>query len=120
MVKDYKKSKEILLNLLKENPNSIGLITLLAQTYFKNGEVDNAMTTIAQLSSFQKPYQYGEIEYAYASYYAATNQNDLALNYLKRSIAKGNRFTINTFQNDADFINLFADSRFDEILTYWH
>ena len=120
IVGNYKESEKILLKLKEEKKNSIELISLLAKNYFKIGDLNKATATIAKLSEFKKPYEYGEIEYAYASFYAVSNQNNLALDYLKKSIAKGNRVTLSTFQNDSDFINLFADNRFEEILTYWH
>ena len=40
--------------------------------------------------------------------------------YLKKSIAKGNRITLSTFQNDPDFIDYFETKEFNDILTYWH
>ena len=90
----YEKSKEVLLKLLKTDPKNMKLISLLAKNYFKIGDLSKSSKSISQLSTLKKPYEYGEIEYEYASYYSISNQDKLALDYLKRSIAKGNRLSL--------------------------
>lgn len=117
---EYEKSKEILVKLLETDAKNMKLISLLAKNYFKIGDLKKSTKTIAQLSALKKPYEYGEIEYEYAGYYSVSNQDELALDYLKRSIAKGNRITLSTFQNDPDFIDYFETKEFKDILTYWH
>ena len=118
--KQYDSAALLLYELLKKSPKNVDFLSLLAKTQYKIGEEQEASKTIEKLKALNKPYQFGEIEYAIASYFATIKNKKQALYYLKASIAKGNRFTQSTFQNDPDFIDYFETKEFNEILTYWH
>lgn len=69
---NYGNAETILLKLLKNNPNSIENISLLAKNYYKNKNPTEAYKTISKLTKLHKSYEFGEIEYGYASFYAVT------------------------------------------------
>ncbi len=96
------------------------IMSMLAVALHKTGRVQQALSLIQQLRSKDEPYTYGEIDYMLARFYAATDNRAMALDHLKKSIAKGYSFTPSTFQNDLHFISFKNAPEFQEILTYWH
>ena len=117
--KQYDNAELLLQKLLNSSPDQIAYLSLLAKTQIKNNKV-GANQTIEKLKSLRAPYQYGEIDYALASIFAIQKNKIPALSHLKNSIAKGNRYTASTFQNDPDFMDYFETKEFKDILTYWH
>ena len=117
---EYDKAKNVLFTLHQKSPKNIHYITLYAKILYKMGAIQEANAMIQKLSNFIAPYEYGEIDYAFAKYYAAIGNDALSLSQLKKSIAKGNRYTLNTFKNDSDFLPYFDTDAFNEVLTYWH
>ena len=120
MLGNFAESNKQLLSLIKSKPNNIKFLTLLAKNAYKLNLTTSASDYISTLTKLMGPYQYGEIEYALAKYYMLKGEKGLALLNLKQSIAKGNRFTLSTFQNDPDFIKVFSTKEFSEVLNYWH
>jgi hypothetical protein len=100
--------------------NSPGIMSMLAVALHKTGRVQQTVSLIQQLRSQDGPYTFGEIDYMLARFYAATDNRAMALDHLKKSIAKGYSFTPSTFQNDLHFITFKNAPEFQEILTYWH
>lgn len=87
---------------------------------YSNNRVSEATKVIQSLEGKREPYQYGSVDYEYAQYYAGIGDSELALAYLTKSIAAGNYYLYNTFQNDVHFKDLRENPRFQSILTYWH
>jgi predicted Zn-dependent protease len=91
-----------------------------AISMFRSGNKSEAVHLIQTLESDREPYQYGRLDYEYAQYYAGVSDTELAMAYLKKSIAAGYFYLNFTFGNDLLFNPLKGDPRFEEILTYWH
>ncbi|OUR92414.1 hypothetical protein A9Q87_08045 [Flavobacteriales bacterium 34_180_T64] len=117
---DYDNAKKIYESLYKASPNSINTITKLAICYSKNGDSKKGETIIKKLDNLRTEYEYGKIDYGYAQYYAALDDNENAMSFLLKSIAKGNIYTPTTFQNDVHFNIIKELPEFNNILTFWH
>jgi len=65
-------------------------------------------------------FQYGQVDYLIAQYYAVTANEDKMFQHLLKSISQGNYHTISSFQNDQHFESYFNSKKFESILNYWH
>lgn len=118
--KDYKNSEKTYRKLYESDENSVNFISGLACSLAGNGKLEEASEVIGKLEKLRGPYRYGDIEYAYAQYYSVLGDKDKALNSLLKSIAKGNRYYPENFQNDPHFRDYLNTPIFQEILRFWH
>ena len=116
---DYKKAIAALENLYSKNDKDNEILTKLAIAYYKIGELSIANNTIEKLNNKFKKYQFGEIDYCLAQYYAAIDDKESSLNHLLKSVAQGYNYTPNTFQNDVHFIKYKNTNEFKKILKFW-
>jgi hypothetical protein len=117
---DYIEAETLLKLQLAEDPNSKIHLALLAITYFKNGKNSEAETLLKRLQNLPSEYQFGSIDYALAQYYAAIGNRDRSFQYLLQSVAAGNIYTPQTFQNDPHFKDFRGSNTFNNIMTFWH
>jgi len=117
---DYLKAQELLERLLPSSTDNISNIAYLAMSYYKNGNATSAQKTIERLNEFRISYQFGDVDYAYAQYYAVVGNEKKTLDYLLNAVAAGKRFTSSTFQNDLLFKPYRQLPAFKKVLTFWH
>lgn len=117
---DFTKSEELYKRIIVNDTSNSAIISRLAVSCQKNGKIDDANAMLSTLDSLVPEYDFGNIDYCKAQYYAATGDQQKALDLLQSSIAKGNVYDINTFQNDTHFIDIQDSPQFQNILTYWH
>lgn len=117
---DFSKSEELYRRIITEDGTNSAIISRLAVSCHKNAKIDDATAMLATLDSLVPEYDFGNIDYCKAQYFAATGDEQRALDLLESSIAKGSVYSINTFQNDTHFINIKDTPQFQNVLTYWH
>jgi hypothetical protein len=116
----FKKAVPLFESLVNEDSTDKETLTKLAITYYKNGELSKSKETIDKLTKLFEDYQYGEIDYYLAQYYAAINSKEESLDHLLKSVAQGFNYTPETFQNDIHFINYKNTDEFKKVLNFWH
>lgn len=117
---NYKKAQELYNTLYENNKSNISNLIHLAISNFNNGNIETSKTYINQLESLRGDYQFGAIDYGWAQYYAAVEENDKAIESLLKSVAQGYDFTPTTFQNDPHFNKIKDSSEFkNRIMNYW-
>jgi len=117
---DYKTAQDLLDKLHAVDPKNIDVIVKLAITNYKNGDHDKADQLIKSLDDLRADYQFGEIDYGFAQYYAVLNDKVNTFNYLLKAVAAGKWFTPTTFQNDPHFLTYKDTQEFKDILDYWN
>lgn len=116
---DYKNAALLYASLHEEDPENIDYIVRMAVSYFKNGKGEQASELILQLESLRTDYQFGAVDYGFAQYYAMTENQQKALDYVLKSIVQGYNFTPTTFHHDPHFNQLKQHSVFKSYLNYW-
>ncbi|NER11609.1 hypothetical protein SAMN06265375_10321 [Muriicola jejuensis] len=119
-MEEYPRSQTLLEDLLPDSEDQITMSTFLAMSYLKNGEEEKARDVMLKVSGMRSKYQFGEVDYSLARYYAFGGEEKKALEYLLQAVAAGKRFTSTTFQNDYLFQPLRSTQEFRKILTFWH
>ena len=100
--------------------NNLSRSAMKAVCYFKDGKEEMAKALIESFEDMRDEFDFGDIEYAYAIYYAATGQDELALRELQKSVARGKKYYPTDFQNDPNFKDYVDTPTFQSIMTYWH
>ncbi|NNE03024.1 MAG: hypothetical protein HKN52_07650 [Eudoraea sp.] len=116
----HPKAQELLENLLPNGIDRIANIAYLAMSYYSNGDEVKAQETIGKLNDVRKRYQFGDVDYAFAQYYAFTEDEDKSMEYLLKAVAAGKRFTSTTFQNDLLFKPYNDSGAFQKVLQFWY
>ena len=120
LLEDYKNAELIYLQLHDEDADNLTYISRLATSLNKNQKIDKGELMIQKMESLRKDFQFGEVDYLIAQYYAVTKDEDKMFKYLLKSISQGNYYTISSFQNDQHFVNYIENEKFKSILNYWH
>ncbi len=118
--KDYQKAQDILENILKESKDQITLTSYLAMACYKNGQTKKADTLLDQLEDLRSDYQFGEIDYAIARYYAIAENQEKVMEYLLNAVAAGKRYNPAEYQHDILFKPYVGTEGFNRIMNYWH
>ena len=118
--KQYVEAEKALKSIYVLNPNDISNSSKLAVCLYKNGKQQEAAKTIAEMKTLEKDFQFGELNYALAQYYAALDDEVNSMRNLFKSVAQGKRFKMDTYQNDPQFLNYLNNSQFQSILKFWH
>lgn len=119
-IKDYKTAQGLLEKLKTSNPNNSDVVVKLAISLYNNGNYIKAEQTIKRLDALRTEFQFGEIDYGFAQYYASIGDTENAYNYLRKAVASGKWFTTTTFQNDPHFLNYKNNEEYINILNYWN
>ncbi|MDP2059920.1 MAG: hypothetical protein Q8J97_09280, partial [Flavobacteriaceae bacterium] len=117
---DFAASEKAFVELLKDNHKNIENTALLAISYQKNDKQRESLMMIEKLNQLRSKYQFGEVDYQLARYYAAVDENQKAFQHLFKSIADGQNYTSTTFQNDPHFNHLKYEKDFAEVMNFWH
>jgi len=117
---EYQQAEKVLEKLLLANPELIFQNSLLAIVYQKSGKTSRANSRLKALEELRKDYQYGDVDYALAQYYANVSDEKNTIKFLMKSIAAGHWYETCSFQNDPIFKAFFETEAFDRILKFWH
>ncbi|MBT8257956.1 MAG: tetratricopeptide repeat protein [Bacteroidia bacterium] len=117
---DYENAEKLYRELYNQDNNSINARTMLAISLFKMGKADEADSILSRLEDEYSDFDFGEIDYNLAKYYAAKGEKDEALRELQKSVLKGKRYFPTTYQNDPHFLKYLDSPIFNTILTSWH
>jgi hypothetical protein len=116
----YGKAELLLRELSKDIQEDHSILALLAIIQHKNGAQSEAEATLARLNRQRSKFQFGNVDYALAQYYAAVGEEEKAMGYLLEAVASGKRFTNGTFQNDILFQPYLETEAFRKIATFWY
>ncbi|NNK53018.1 MAG: hypothetical protein HKO97_00510 [Flavobacteriaceae bacterium] len=119
-LKEFDKAEPLFEQLHRSDPDDITTMARLAVCYHRNTKTKQALQLIEKISGTRSAYQFGSVDYALAQYYANIDNKSLSLQYLMKSIADGNTYTLMTFQNDPHFLPYLNDPEFNKIMTFWY
>ena len=89
-------------------------------SYYKNGKEAKALETIDKLEDLKASYQFGDVDYAYAQFYAFSGEEEKSMEHLLKAVAAGKRFISTTFQNDLLFEPYRESEAFQKIIEFWY
>ncbi|WP_088340327.1 tetratricopeptide repeat protein [Robiginitalea sediminis] len=92
---------------------------LLAITLYKKGKIEEAEALIGAMENQRGPYQYGEVFYSLAQFYAGTGQEKACLDNLLKAIAEGHWYETGAFHNDPLLRMYYDREAFGRIMRYW-
>lgn len=106
----------------KQDMESLGVTELAYYAVCSNKLGDNIgeSKAVTSLNALRGPYRYGDVDYALAQYYAATERPQEALESLLKAIAAGNRYTPAAYKYDLHFVELVDKPEFRNILEFWY
>jgi len=117
---DYQKAQDLLERIVPESNDPITFKTYLAMSYNKNGDIKKAETLLKQIDKMRSDYQYGDVDYSMARYFAIAGDEDKTMEYLLNAVAAGKRFNPDDFQHDILFKPYVGAEAFNLIMNYWH
>lgn len=117
---NYPEAERVLEEVLRFDPESIFHTTILAIAYAKNGKQSQAQAKIKALEMLRADYQYGTVDYALAQYYAAIADKEQTIKHLLKSVAAGNWYAPESFQDDPLFLAYFGTADFERVMNFWH
>jgi Flp pilus assembly protein TadD len=118
--RDYENAEKLLTRLYDKDKNNHEVVAKLAISMYKNGKENEAEVLISELDGMRENYQYGEIDYSLALYYAAIEDISKTRRHLLKAVADGKRYQFDKFHNDPDLQDYFKLDSFKSILTFWH
>jgi tetratricopeptide (TPR) repeat protein len=119
-MQNFKKAENYLERLLNKAPLNTEMLSKLASSQFINNQIFKSKQTLKKIMSQQTDFQFGTIDYAIAQYYATIHEDTKFFEHLTLAVAHGYLFTPNSFMNDPIFVDYFNDSRFKNVLNFWH
>ena len=117
---DMHNAVEKLLPLDQMDPENPDIITKLAIAYSLIDDQQKVDKYLKDLQRLSTDYQFGEIDYAFAQYYAAVDDKEMMLKHLLKAVSKGLRFKNDTYHNDPHFVKYKNESGFQKVLQFWH
>jgi len=118
--KNFVEAEKVLKEIYLNDSKDISNISKLAICFYKNGKQKEAARAITEMKTLVKEFQFGELDYALAQYYAAINDEENSMNYLLKSVAQGKAFKNSSYQNDPHFLAYFNNREFQNILKFWN
>ena len=116
---DYEAAEPVLTRRYAADSTDFNTGALLAITYQRNGKPGAADALVRSMENRQAPYQYGELPYSLAQYYAVIGQRQECLENLLKAIAEGHWYETGSFQNDPLLRDYYQEEEFQRVLTYW-
>ncbi|MDP3358055.1 MAG: hypothetical protein Q8S41_01780 [Lutibacter sp.] len=117
---DFAEAEKIWKELHAQNKENIDFLAKLAICNHKMNNEKQAEKYLKNLEVLRDRFQFGSIDYAFAQFYAASDNKTEMEKYLAKTVARGFLFTSQTFQNDPHFIKYKDTPSFKNILNYWH
>lgn len=105
---------------IQENPSDFQAYSALAISHYKNKDEASAKIVLDNMDKLRKPFQFGEIDYSLAQYYAVTGDTNRVNHYLLKAVASGKRFTLHSYANDVFFRDYVDTKKFKEVMQFWH
>jgi hypothetical protein len=105
---------------LSKHPNNVNLLSKFASCEYKIGNIDKANALLKKIEGIDATYNFGKIDYALAQYYATIGEKNQVMKHLFKAVSQGNLYTPISYFNDPIFAPYFGDTKFKNILTYWH
>ena len=118
--KDYALARQIFRKLHTKDTRNIDVLVKLAILDQIEGNHTEAERYLKTLDEQRGDYQFGEIDYGLAQYYASVEDEKLTIYNLKRAVAAGHFFTSQTFQNDPVLKPYARTNEFKKIMGFWH
>jgi TolB-like protein len=116
---NYAKAEKVLSKIHAIEPKNSSVLSKLAISNFKLGNNSEAEKNIQSLENLRANFQFGEIDYALAQYYAATNNKTELYKDLLKSVASGHMFHWKYYKNDPQFIDYINSKEFEEVMNFW-
>jgi hypothetical protein len=116
---DFEAAEPVLARTYAADSTNFNTGALLAITYHRNGKPEAADALVRSMENRQAPYQYGELHYSLAQYYAGIGQRQDCLENLLKAIAEGHWYETGSFQNDPLLRDYYQEEEFQQVLTYW-
>ncbi|TRO66482.1 tetratricopeptide repeat protein [Christiangramia sabulilitoris] len=120
LLEEYEQAFSIYREIISEAPENITALGRLAIISSRLGEKDRSQKYLEKLNSIRGNYQYGSIDYQMAIFHKMEDNWDKTYEFLLKSIARGNTYTSDNFQNDPLLLDYKDRPEFNKILTYWH
>ncbi len=117
---DFEAAEPVLIRRYAADSTDFNTGALLAITYHRNGKPEAEGALVRSMENRQAPYQYGELHYSLAQYYAATGRRQECLENLLKAISEGHWYETGAFQNDPLLRDYYQSDEFRRVLTYWH
>ncbi|NNK12386.1 MAG: hypothetical protein HKP08_13655 [Flavobacteriaceae bacterium] len=117
---EFTEAGEIFQSLQEIDPEDVDYISFQAMCLFEEGELEKAEKLIGDIERIRTDYQYGEIDYAKARYYAVKGDTDLLIQNLIRAVAAGKRYNPGTFHDDVLMKPYTELESFKNVLNFWH
>lgn len=118
--KEFKKAALVLEKLLAlDLKGKTNDYSDLAIAYHLDKRQDMAESILKKMDTDRGDYDYGQVDYAMARYYAAIDENKMAIEYLYKAVAAGKRYGPDSYQNDVFLKRIIGTPDFDEILNFW-
>ena len=118
-LRDYHQSESEYKMLFENDPGNIDILGKLILSNFMAGDTREAEKNSQALEQLRGKYQFGEIAYVLAQYYALAQEEDKMYRQLLKSIAEGHLFLSSTFQNDPIFRDYLNTEKFQQTTNYW-
>ncbi len=116
---NYPKVQELLETTSNSGDDPYTNLAILAISCHKNGFPDKANRYLRELDSLRADYQYGVVDYAYAQYFAAIDEETKAMDYLMKAVASGKRYSPSKFQHDILFKPYWNSDAFKKVMNFW-
>ena len=116
---DFERAEPVLNRIYTADSTDFNTGALLAITYHRNGKPGAADALLRNMENRRAPYQYGELDYSLAQYYAGIGQRQECLDNLLKAIAEGHWYETGSFQNDPLLRDYYQEEEFQKVLAYW-
>lgn len=116
---EYAKAEKILKEIHIKNPEDIDALAKLAICNFKQSNLSEAKKNSDTLENMRGNYQFGNVDYAFAQYYAATDNQSALYKHLLKAVANGHTYHWKFFKNDPQFLKYNKTKDFKEVLNFW-
>ena len=92
---------------------------LYAISLQKSGQEEQARALLKAMEALKADFQFGELYYSLAQYYAATQQPEACMENLLKAISEGHWYETGGFRNDPLLRDFYDLPGFRKAMTYW-
>ncbi|MGB5318995.1 tetratricopeptide repeat protein [Eudoraea sp.] len=117
---EYSKASKIFEGLVAKDQDDLSLLPYLGIALYKQGDISKSDRIIEALKQNKMEYQFGNVDYALAQFYAVAVDEGMMMDHLLKAVASGKRFTATTFQNDILFKPYAQKESFKKVLEFWN
>lgn len=106
--------------IVQENPTDFKAQAAWAISKHKNGKESDAKSIVTQLEQMRSTFQFGEIDYSLAQYYAVVGDTANLYRHLLKAVASGYRFRRQSYADDIFFKDYSTSQQFKQVQEFWH